>query len=204
MKSFFIRIGFAIAVVGIFMFLQSTNISAQSVVSSVKNGAVENNDQRDGSHDFDWLVGKWKGTLKRLQNPLTGSTTWIEYECSDIVRKVWNDRVVMSEFTSENTKTKERVDGVTFRMYKPESREWYIYWANARTGVLAMPPTIGRFNNGRGEFYDHEEFRGRMILVRYLWMDITADSAKFEQAFSVDGGKTWEANWISEITRMKE
>jgi hypothetical protein len=66
-----------------------------------------------------------------------------------------------------------------------------------------MPPTVGRFTNGRGEFYDEEEYEGKKITVRYVWSDITANSAHFEQAFSTDGGKTWEVNWITDQTRVK-
>jgi hypothetical protein len=71
-------------------------------------------------------------------------------------------------------------------------------------GNLEWPPVTGRFANGRGEFYDQELFEGRMIFVRYTWSDITASSARFEQSFSDDGGKTWEPNWISTIHRVKE
>jgi hypothetical protein len=150
------------------------------------------------------MIGTWKGRLKRLLNPLTGSTTWVEYDATQVTRKVMDGRAIMDEFTADGPETHSRIEGLTLRMYKPESREWYIYWANVKTGPLSLPPTVGRFNNGRGEFYDHEEFGGRMIFVRYVWSDITPNSARFEQSFSADGGKTWEPNWICTITRIKE
>jgi hypothetical protein len=68
-------------------------------------------------------------------------------------------------------------------------------------GVLSVPPVVGEFNGNRGEFYDQEQYKGRAILVRYLWLNISPKSARMEQSFSADGGKTWETNWICELTR---
>ena len=83
-------------------------------------------------------------------------------------------------------------------MDNPESRGWTLYWGNAAKGALSLPAVVGQFKNGRGEFYDQEEFNGRAIFVRYVWSDITPTAAHFEQAFSTDGGKTWEVNWITD------
>src|SRR5262245_32658585 len=158
----------------------------------------------DGQHDFDWMLGGWKATLKRLEHPLSGSRTWIEYEGTQITRSAWGGRAVIDEFKVDDAKTNLHIDGFTLRLYNPESHQWHIYWANAKRGSLDWPPVIGSYRNGRGEFYDQETFEGRAIFVRYVWSDITPNSAHFEQSFSADGGKTWEANWISDITRMQE
>jgi len=171
----------------------------QPALVSAQSGATH-----DGKNDFDWMVGTWKVKLSRLTKPLTGSTTWVEYEGTQVTRKIWDGRAVMDEFVAESATAKVRVDGLTIRLYNPESRQWSIYWANAKNGVLGLPPTVGGFKNGRGEFYDEEEFDGKQITVRYIWSDITPTSARFEQAFSTDGGKTWEPNWISTISRVKE
>jgi hypothetical protein len=154
---------------------------------------------RDGQHDFDFEVGSWKIHLKRLQHPLTGSTTWIEFDGTSVTRKVWEGRAQLEEF--ETNGPSGRVEGLTLRLYNPESRQWSLYWANGKSGALGLPPTVGEFNDGRGEFYDHEPYNGRMIFVRYSWSQITPNSAHFEQAFSDDGGKTWEVNWITDQTR---
>lgn len=149
------------------------------------------------------MVGTWKATLKRLEKPLTGSTTWVEFEGTQTTRLIWGGRGVMDEFSVRDPKTNAPVEGLTVRLYNPKSRQWSIYWANATSGSFSLPATVGRYTNGRGEFYDHEEYQGRMIFVRYVWSDITPTSAHFEQSFSEDGGKTWEPNWISDITRVK-
>jgi hypothetical protein len=159
---------------------------------------------RDGSHDFDWMAGTWKAHLKRLENPLTGSTKWVELDGTQRTWLAWGGRSAMDEFTVEDPVTKTRIDALTVRLYDKAHDQWSIYWANATNGAFSLPPTVGRWTNGRGEFYDHEEIGGRWILVRYVWSDVTPTSAHFEQAFSIDGGKTWEANWISDITRRKD
>jgi hypothetical protein len=181
-----------LTVVAVALLLQPALVSAQTAAA------------RDGRSDFDWMVGNWKVKLSRLTKPLTGSTTWVEYEGTQVTRKVWDGRAVMDEFVAESPATKARIDGLTLRLYNPESRQWSIYWANAKNGMLGLPPTVGGFKDGRGEFYDEEEFEGKRITVRYVWSDITPTSARFEQAFSTDGGKTWEPNWISTISRAKE
>jgi hypothetical protein len=88
------------------------------------------------------------------------------------------------------------------RLYNPDLRQWSLNVASSQAGVLSVP-TMGEFKNGRGEFFDQETFNGRAILVRFVISDITPDSCHFEQAFSDDGGKTWEVNWIAIDTRAK-
>ena len=157
--------------------------------------------ERDGQHDFDFEIGTWKTHLSRLQHPLTGSTTWIEYEGTSVVRKIWNGRANLVELQVDGPTG--HIEGLSLRLYNPQSHEWSINFANSGSGTLGQP-TIGEFKNGRGEFFDQESFDGRTILVRNVWSDITPDSCRFEQAFSDDGGKTWEANWIATDTRMKD
>ena len=156
---------------------------------------------RDGRHDFDWMVGSWKADLKRLVKPLTGSTTWVEYTGTQTTTNILGGKAVMDEFVVDSPATKSKIEALTIRLYNPANQTWSIYWATAANGAFSLPPTVGRWKDGRGEFYDHEEWNGRWILVRYVWSDVTPTSAHFEQAFSEDGGKTWEVNWISNITR---
>src|SRR5262249_5078963 len=84
-----------------------------------------------------------------------------------------------------------------------QSRQWSLNFANSNDGILTQP-TVGEFKDGRGEFYDQETLNGRAIFVRFVISDITPDSAHFEQAFSADGGRTWEVNWVATDTRMKD
>lgn len=155
--------------------------------------------ERDGSHDFDFEVGTWKTHVKRRLKPLTGSNTWVEMNGTTIVRKVWNGKGVLVELVAEGPAG--RFEGLSLRLYNPQSRQWSLNFASSSDGVL-NPPTIGRFKDGRGEFYAQETYNGRAILVRFVISDITPSSCRFEQAFSDDGGKTWEVNWIATDTRV--
>ena len=163
--------------------------------------AVLQKSERDGQHDFDFEIGTWKTHLKRLLRPLTGSTTWVEYEGTTLVRKVWNGRANLVELTADGPAG--HFEGLNLRLYNPESHQWSLNFANSASGSLGIP-TIGEFKDGRGEFYDQETLNGRAILVRFVISDITPNSCRFEQAFSDDGGKTWEVNWIAIATRVKE
>lgn len=154
--------------------------------------------RRDGQRDFDFEIGSWNTRLTRLQNPLSGSTTWVEYTGTTVVRKVWEGRANLVELDVSGPAG--RIEGLSLRLYNPESRQWSLNFANVRGGTLAEP-SIGEFRNGRGEFYSQEEFNGRTILVRFVISAITPDSCRFEQAFSDDGGRSWEVNWIAVDTR---
>lgn len=156
---------------------------------------------RDGQHDFDFEIGKWKTHLRRLQHPLTGSTTWVEYEGTTVVRKVWNGRANLVELDVDGPAG--HIEALSLRLYHPESHQWSLNFANSKGGTLGQP-AIGEFKNGRGEFFDQETLNGRAILVRFVISDITPNSCHFEQAFSDDGGKTWEVNWIATDTRVAD
>jgi hypothetical protein len=152
----------------------------------------------DGQHDFDWDIGVWKTHQKRLLHPLTGSTTWVEYEGTDVVRRIWdgaNEGLIQAKGPAGS------LEIYTLRVYNPDAHQWDIYFTN-HSGVLS-PPAIGQFKNGRGEFYDQETYNGRAILLRFAVFDITPDSCRFEQSFSADGGKTWEVNFIVTETLVR-
>lgn len=157
--------------------------------------------QRDGQHDFDFEIGTWKTHLKRLVKPLTGSTTWVEYEGVTKVTKVLDGRANLVELKASGPAGS--FEGLSLRLYNPEARQWTLNFANASSGVLS-PAAIGEFKNGRGEFYNQDTLYGRTILVRFVILDITPTSCRFEQSFSEDGGKTWELNWVAVDTRVKE
>ena len=155
---------------------------------------------RDGQRDFDFHIGSWKTRLRRRLRPLTGSNEWVEYEGTTVVRKVWNGGANLAEL--DVTGPAGRIEGLSLRLYDPKARQWSLNFANRAAGTL-VPPTIGAFQDGRGEFFAQETLDGRAIFVRFVISDITADSCHFEQAFSGDGGRTWEVNWIATDTRVK-
>ena len=154
--------------------------------------------QRDGQKDFDFEIGRWKTQLKRRLKPLTGSNDWVEYEGTSVVTKVLDGRANLVELDVKGSAG--RIEGMSLRLYNPDAHQWSLNFSNVRSGTLS-PPVIGEFKNGRGEFYGADTLGSRAILVRFVIYDVTPNSAKFEQAFSDDGGKTWEVNWIATDTR---
>ena len=156
---------------------------------------------RDGQQDFDFEFGSWQARIKRLLRPFTGSKEWVEYEGLSVVRKVWDGRANLGELDVHNSTG--RIQGMSLRLYNPQSRQWSIYWSNSKDGSLGTA-MIGGFKNGRGEFYDQEMFEGAAIFVRFIFSDITPTSFRLEQAFSSDGGKSWEPNWIATFTKLKQ
>lgn len=181
--------------------LQPPECFTQSNPDASKTNPQQTTKERDGQNDFDFEIGTWKTHLKRLLNPLTGSTNWVEYEGVTVVRKVWNGRANLVELVADGPAG--HFEGLSLRLYNPKSRQWSLNFASAGGGVMTEP-TIGEFKNGRGEFYSQETYNGRTILVRFIISDITPNSCHFEQAFSDDGGKTWEVNWIAVDTRVKD
>jgi hypothetical protein len=162
--------------------------------------AAQSTAPRDGRRDFDFEIGTWNTHLRRLVRPLSGSTEWVEYQGTTVVREVWKGDANLVEL--DVTGRTGRIQALSLRLYDPESRQWSLNFANSATGELSTP-SVGEFRNGRGEFYSKETLNGRPILVRFVIAPITADSCRFEQAFSGDGGKSWEVNWIATDTRMK-
>ena len=165
--------------------------SAPAVDSAPAAGA-----ERDGQHDFDFIFGRWKVHLKRK---VAGSNRWTESDGYGIYRKVWGGRANLNEFFTENSSG--HVEGLTLRTYNPKTHTWSLYWANSRDGILSSAQ-VGRFIHGQGEFYEQDNSGDKSVLVRYVWSAITATAAHFEQAFSEDGGKSWDVNWISDMVRL--
>jgi len=180
--------------------LLSSSASSQNDAGTAKTGP-QTLERRDGQHDFDFEIGTWKTHVSRLLHPLTGSTTWVEYDGTTVVRKVWNGRANLVELEADSPAG--HFEGLNLRLYNPESHQWSLNFANSKVGSLSQP-TIGEFKNGHGEFFDQETLDGRVILVRFVVSDITPSSCRFEQAFSDDGGKSWEINWVATDTRVND
>jgi hypothetical protein len=156
--------------------------------------------RHDGSHDFDYWFGSWREHSRRLLHPLTGSKDWVEMDGSSVVTKIWGGRANLVEFKGEGPNG--TVELISLRTYNPQTGQWSLNFATPGGGQFGVP-AVGAFRNGRGDFYDQEPFNGRMILVRFSVWPITADRMQSEQAFSADGGKTWEINWINQYTRIR-
>lgn len=171
----------------------SSSLAAQSTAPAAQPAAA-----RDGSHDFDPLLGTWTYHLKRRLRPLTGSNEWVEFEGSGVCRSIFDGaQLDQGEWNGPTG----RIVGLTLRVYNPESHQWRLYWDNQKVGVLD-PPQVGEFKDGVGEFFAQDTINGKTILIRFRWTNMNT-TPHFEQSFSDDGGRTWEVNWITDQTRAK-
>jgi hypothetical protein len=184
--------------------LPQVPILAQQSADSSKTSVQQTSTERDGQHDFDFELGRWKIHLKKLVHPLTCSTTWAEFDGTSVTRKVWNGRSQLEEFETDSPDG-SHIEGMTLRLYDPPTHQWSLYWATNKSAVMGVP-TIGKFKNGQGEFFDTEPAgpNGRSVLVRFIWSNTATSMPHFEQSFSEDGGKTWEVNWITDQTRVAD
>lgn len=154
--------------------------------------------ERDGQHDFDFIFGRWKVHLKRRAPTSNGAETWTEFDGYSVYRKVWEGRANINEFEADSPGG--HIEGLTLRTYNPKTRQWSLYWASSRDGILAEPQ-VGQFHDGVGRFYAEDKIEGKSVFVRYVWSQNGANSVHFEQALSDDGGKSWDVNWISDMVR---
>jgi hypothetical protein len=159
----------------------------------------------NGARDFDFFVGEWLVENRKLLKPLENSNEWETFQARQKNQKLPAGIGNFDDFVAESWRP--GYVGMSLRIFNPETRLWSIYWLNNRnggidskTGVL-MPPVVGKFQNGIGIFEAADEFHGKPIVVRYTWSHISPNSAHWEQAFSPDSGKSWETNWIMDLTR---
>lgn len=193
----------SISILGVSSFLfQPFAGMAQNIKGSTSVITYQTSIEREGQHDFDFEIGKWKTHLKRLANPLSSTADkWVEYEGITTVKEVWNGKANLVELVADGPAG--HFEGLNLRLYNPQSHQWSLNFASVKGGRMSQP-TVGAFKNGIGEFYDQEDFNGKMIFVKFLIIPLTKDSIRFEQSFSDDGGSTWELNWVATDTRMKE
>ena len=151
--------------------------------------------------DFDFEHGQWHTTLRRRLHPLSDSDVWAEYAGTTSVRPVLNGRANLAELDVSGTEG--RIQGLSLRLFDTKQKRWTLNFSSAASGKLATPMTGGFGGGSRGVFYSAEDFDGRPVLVRFVIESTSADSCRFEQAFSADGGMTWETNWIAVDTRSK-
>ena len=150
-------------------------------------------------HDFDFQVGSWEVHHRRLHHPLTGAdpddpASWYDHTGPATADLLLHGTVSIDQLELAGE------TGMSFRIRTPGTDEWTIYWVSTRDGVL-QAPVVGVWQDGRYEGIGPDVYGGKPILARYVWSEITATTARWEQAFSVDDGATWESNWVMQWTR---
>lgn len=157
--------------------------------------------QHDGQSDFDFNIGAWKTHITRLLHPLTGDKTWVQYDGTHVVRKVWSGRANVGVLEIDGPTG--HIEALSLRLYNPKTHQWSLNFSRSSNGNLGIP-MYGEFKQGRGEFIDQETYNGRTILVKNVWSDITPNSCRSVWSYSDDGGKTWEVNWIAVDTHIPD
>jgi len=155
---------------------------------------------RDGQHDFDFNFGVWTTHIRRLKQPFTGSTDYVEMHGTVTVRKVWNGRAQLEEIEVDGPTG--HWQGLTLFLYDPKAHQWSQTFIDSAAGTFSGG-LIGEFKEGRGELYAQETLAGRSVLIRGVWSDIKPDSHHFEEAYSDDGGKMWVSYFIADLTRAR-
>jgi hypothetical protein len=150
------------------------------------------------ARDFDFWFGRWNVLNHCLCRRLAGSVEWEEFAAEVVARPLLDGLGNEDEFRTDHD---GGMIGMSFRFFDPRTRLWSIYWADNRRCGLLDPPVIGSFADGLGLFEGHDSFEGRPIRVRFTWSQIDTPEPRWEQAFSADGGRTWETNWIMQFTR---
>ena len=189
------------AILAVVMGLTPCFVARASAAPQAADTTTTVDPTHDGAHDFDFLIGDWKAHVRRLPDRLVGSNKWIEYDGISNHHKLLDSNDNFEQFDVTSTDGKLHIKAQTLRLYNPVSHQWSIYLVNLDAGTLDIPPVTGQFTGKRGEFFDQEFWKGRAIIVRYMWVDQGPRAARMEQSFSPDGGKTWEVNWICELSR---
>lgn len=155
----------------------------------------------EAPHDFDFLVGNWTVSHRQLKRRLAGETEWISFDGTSTFRKILGGFANIDE--NELRKPEGTYIGVTLRLYDPAKKLWAIYWMDSRHPSTDIGvAVVGSFDKGIGTLFSDETFEGKAIKVRFIWNATNPARPHWQQAFSPDGGKTWETNWVSEFTRV--
>jgi hypothetical protein len=156
---------------------------------------------QNGARDFDFWMGSWKVHNRYLRERLKGSNDWVEFEATSVARPLLDGLGNEDEFRTDH---EGGFIGMSFRFFDPRTGKWWIYWADTRRSGALDPPVIGSFSGDVGVFEGSDTYEGRPIDVRFTWSGVTTPTPRWEQAFSADGGETWEVNWVMEFTRADD
>lgn len=148
--------------------------------------------------DFDFLVGTWTVANRRLKQRLAGCTEWEEFTSTSRCWNLFGGAANIDEFSFP-----DGTNGLTLRLLDPATKEWSLNWSSSETGTL-LPPVVGHFDATLGRFYGDDAHDGTPVRVRYIWSGMTPTAARWEQAFSTDGGQRWETNWVMEFSRVSD
>ncbi|WP_236725118.1 hypothetical protein [Amycolatopsis orientalis] len=185
---------FLIAGLSVLMLI-ATAASGDAATSPASSAAA------GGQRDFDWEIGTWRSSVRVLAEPLSDSAdVWLQFGGTSVARPLSEGRANVLEFAVSGPNG--RIDALNLRLYEPQAQRWSLTFVNMRDGLLT-PAVYGGFRDGVGEFYGDDRLGDRPIKVRFRIVRPNPDEARFEQAFSADGGTTWETNWMAVDCRIR-
>jgi len=167
--------------------------------------AAGSDDQGDGRHDFDFFLGEWRIANRKLADPLAEgpeSRTWLEFEATAKAAPILAGLGNHNTYSAPGFPGCPDFHGFALRLFDPGTGLWRIWWASTIGPVHLDTPVVGRFINGEDRFECDDILDGRAAKVRFDWKGITTSSARWEQSFSFDDGRTFDTNWVMEFTRM--
>jgi hypothetical protein len=148
--------------------------------------------------DFDFLAGRWTSRQRRLVKVLAGCDEWYEFDATLECQLHLDGNGVFDVLRAPE----RDIEGMTLRLHSPTERVWRIWWASRNSGGQLDVPVVGLFEGTVGTFECDDTHEGRPIRVRYRWSHVDTAHPRWEQAFSTDGGQTWEVNWTARFTRV--
>jgi hypothetical protein len=163
---------------------------------------MERDMDHPNNHDFDFLTGRWHVQHQRLRERLAGCTEWDEFDGSCSAQPILGGQGNLDDNVLNLPAGSYRA--VSVRAFDASTRQWAIWWLDARHPHRIDAPVVGSFEGGVGTFYADDTFDGRPIVVRYRWTDTLTTAPRWDQAFSPDGGKTWETNWRMVFARVAD
>ena len=175
-------------------------LSAFILLLAAGPAAAQGAAARDGAHDFDFNQGSWHTHITRILDPFEDGKHTVTLDGTVTERKIWNGRAWLEEISADGPNG--HWDGMTVFLYNPQSGQWSQTYAGAGDSQFS-PPTIGSFNDGIGQLYGTDTYKGRTVLLRGTWSDITAEAHTYSEAYSEDGGKTWAPVFVAHLTRIK-
>lgn len=176
-------------------------VTAPAVAEEVERRTDRMNPANEGTaapRDFEFLYGHWRVHNRRLLKPLQNSEEWVEFAGSLAGSPLLGGLGNYDELRSEES----GLLGMSVRYFNLTTRKWSEYWVSRRDGVL-QPPVVGSFIEGRAVLEGDDDLHGKSIRVRYIWSRTLTPTPRWEQAFSSDGGKTWETNWVMDFARAE-
>ena len=173
--------------------------AAAASVSDNANARESAPMSHDPVHDFDWLFGSWHVQHRRLKERLMNNTEWVPFDGTCVCQPLMGGAGNVDDNVLNLPEGSYRA--VALRAFNAKTKTWAIWWLDGRNPHSIEVPVEGGFENGVGTFIADDTLRGKPIKVRFQWSKITRTSARWEQAFSPDAGRTWEVNWMMEFTR---